>query len=108
MTSNRSFSRPARTTESTSDTYGTFHVSNTHRVQPSSIAAAYDLYSPTRGALPVSNPAYPVVACGSCVAPSGAESGTRNESGAATAVTFISKGSVCAVTSYGSRGGPPG
>ena len=111
MTSNFSLSFPARTTESTSATYGTFQVSNTHRVHPSSIAASYDLYRPTRGgAAPappsaVANPGYPGVARG---ADTGAESGTRSESGATTAVTPIRSGSVCAVTSYGRSGGPPG
>ena len=38
----------------------------------------------------------------------GADSGTRNESFATVAVTPISSGRVCAVTSYGRSGGPFG
>src|SRR5258705_12653573 len=105
MTSNFSLSFPARTVESTTDTYGTFHVSNTQRVHPSSIGAAYERYSPTRGASGPAKPGYPGFAAGGST---GAERAKRSESRAATAVTPISNGSVWAVTSYGGRGGPPG
>src|SRR6266487_1184153 len=105
MTSNATRSLPARTTESTSAVYGTFQVSNTHRVHPSSIGAAYERYTPTRGASGPAKPGYPGLAAGGST---GAERPMRSESRAATAVTPISNGSVCAVTSYGGSGGPPG
>ena len=38
----------------------------------------------------------------------GAERGIRNESTAAIALIPINNGNVCAVTSYGRSGGPPG
>ncbi|SRR5258705_12086822 len=99
MTSNLSFNFPARTVESTTEMYGTFHVSNTHRVHPSSIAASKERYKPTRGTGLRSvavNPGYPGVARG---AATGAESGTRRESGATIVDRPIRRGSVCAVTS---------
>src|SRR5258705_3196025 len=106
MTSNFSLSFPARTVESTTDTYGTFHVSNTQRVHPSSIGAAYERYSPTRGASGPAKPGYPGFAAGGST---GAERAKRSESRAATAGTPLSNGSVWAVTSDGRRGGaPPG
>src|SRR5438477_7094574 len=105
MTSNAPRSLPARTTESTSAAYGTFQVSNTQRVHPSSIGAAYERYSPTRGASGPAKPGYPGLAAGGST---GAERPMRSESRAATAVTPISNGSVWAVTSYGGSGGPAG
>src|SRR6266550_1916408 len=104
MTSNFCLRRPARITESTSDTYGTFHVSNTQRVHPSSIGAAYERYSPIRGASGPAKPGYPGLAAGGST---GADRAMRSESRAGTAVTPISNGSVWAVTSYGGSGGPP-
>src|SRR5207249_2964069 len=83
----------------------TFQVSNTHRVHPSSIGAAYERYRPTLGASGPAKPGYPGLAAGGST---GAERPMRSESRAATAVTPISNGSVWAVTSYGGSGGPPG
>src|SRR5437763_2228423 len=105
MTSNVARSFPARTTESTIDVYGTFQVSNTQRVQPSSIAAAEERYSPTRGASGPAKPAELGLALGGST---GDDRAMRSESCAGTAVTPIKSGSVCAVTSYGGSGGPPG
>src|ERR1041385_6985145 len=93
MASNWSRSFPARTTESTTDTYGTFHVSNTQRVHPSSIAAAYERYSPIRPASAPAQPATPELAAAGWI---GAERAMRSESRAATAVTPMSKGRVLA------------
>src|SRR5881296_1999879 len=107
ITLNRSWSFPARTSESMSEVYGTFHRSNTQRVQPSSIGAADDLERPRRTE----------AVCGArgggpggltLLGVTGTESGTRSESFAATAVTPIRSGRVWAVTSYGRSGGPPG
>src|SRR5438477_8324864 len=104
MTSNAPRSLPARTTESTSAAYGTFQVSNTQRVHPSSIGAAYERYSPIRGASGPAKPGYPGLAAGGST---GADRAKRSESRAGTAVTPISNGRVWAVTSYGGSGGPP-
>src|SRR5437879_13042301 len=48
ITVNCAASLPARTTESTTETYGTCHVSKTQRVHPSSMEASYERYSPMR------------------------------------------------------------
>src|SRR6266487_3808608 len=105
MTSNATRSLPARRTESTSAVYGTFQVSNTQRVHPSSIGAVYERYSPTRGASGPAKPAELGLAVGGST---GAERTMRSESWAGTAITPIRSGSVWAVTSYGGSGGPPG
>src|SRR5262249_49988649 len=106
ITSNRDLRPPARTTESTMDAYGTFHVSNTQRVQPSSMVASNDRYTATRGASPEPNPGYPGVARGGTI---GAESCNRaGPSLRGVAERPSSNGSVLAVTSYGRWGGPPG
>src|SRR2546430_15139385 len=86
--------------------FRSFQVSNTHRVHPSSIGAAYERYSPTRGASEPAKPGYPGLAAGGST---GAERPMRRESRAATAGTPLSNGSARAGTSYGGGGGaPPG
>src|SRR2546426_5744001 len=106
MASNFSLSLPARIVESTSDEYGILQVSNTQRVHPSSIGAAYERYSPTRGASGPAKPGYPGLAAGGST---GAERAMRSESRAATAGTPIRNGSGWAGTAYrGGGGGPPG
>src|SRR2546430_15556182 len=86
--------------------FRSFQVSNTHRVHPSSIGAAYERYSPTRGASGPAKPGYPGLAAGGST---GAERPMRSESRAATAGTPISNGSGWAVRAYGGgRGGAAG